>query len=791
MTGDDNHDGDHPKTSNTTPPVPLLTQQIPHTVLSIKLPILKKRECDIWAMKMEHYLSHTDYPIWQVIQNSSGHVSVTTDINGMIKVLPPKTAEEMWEAINSRFGGNDESKKMQKYSLKQQFEDGEAIDWSGHVEEDTQNYAMMAYSSSNSGFDNETLIDDMDSKTSDYASCESDSSVEPSTFVHEPIVNESKVVSPIIEEYESDSDDDLVFNIQEDKEKPSCAFTESVKHVNTARKNIKEKGTPNHCLKIEKQDSHGHNRKDHKVNTVNSSLSAIQGNGDTAVKASAGRNPQHEVVNFLAGDLFYGNAKSKLLWLLLLQRDAYEKKLIHVLKIHTDDNVVDLLTKAFDVSRFKLLSKALASPKQTALSKDESNPLIVDSLLKYIVINAPCYNNEALAILEQTAAGVITPWFENMLVPAAEEVGQAQDDVSIPTEPSTSKPHKKHNSKKQQPIAPKVPSPESSTEHQLPSPSNDPIPNADKDSLKFQEFIDFCTRLSNKVLDLESEVIDIKSSFTYKNEKLEDRVHKLEEENKILKEKSFKSAKIDTSAPDIDEEEHAEVEEVLEVVTAAKLITEVVTTTEPTTTAAQVPKASSPRRRRDVVIQDLKKIAALVIVHTENDVIEQVKRSERQNNVMMRYQALNRKPLTEAQARKNMMIYLKNMAGFKMNFFKGMTYSEIRPPFEKHYNSNQAFLERVEEEEITKKQRMDKEAVELKRHLQIVANDDDDVYTEVTPLASKNFDREDFKTLWKLVKERFETTEPKNFLDDFLLNILRIMFEKPNIEANVWKDQKG
>nr|GFA40039.1 putative ribonuclease H-like domain-containing protein [Tanacetum cinerariifolium] len=36
-------------------------------------------------------------------------------------------------------------------------------------------------------------------------------------------------------------------------------------------------------------------------------------------------------------------------------RDAYEKKLIHVLKIHTDDNVADLLTKAFNVSRFNFL----------------------------------------------------------------------------------------------------------------------------------------------------------------------------------------------------------------------------------------------------------------------------------------------------------------------------------------------------------------------------------------------------------------------------------------------------
>nr|GEV73556.1 hypothetical protein [Tanacetum cinerariifolium] len=425
-----------------------------------------------------------------------------------------------------------------------------------------------------------------------------------------------------------------------------------------------------------------------------------------------------------------------------------------------------------------------------------------------------------------------------MLVPAAEEVGQYQDDLSIPTEPSTAKPHKKHKSKKQQTKAHKVPSPEPSPEHQLPSPSNDPIPDADKDSLKFQELMDLCIRLSNKVLDLESEVIDIKSSFTDKIEKLEDRVHKLEEENMILKETSFKSAKNDIAAPvedkeesfkqermiadmdkilsmqDIDEEEPAEVEEVLEVVTAAKLIIEVVTTTEPTTTVAQVPKASAPRRRRGVVIQDPEETATSLIVHTENDVIEQVKRSERQNDAVI------------------------------------MTYSEIRPLFEKHYNSTQAFLERVEEEvivqekeikeegnkrqgesleqEIAKKQRMDEEADELKRHLQIVANDDDDVYTKATPLASKvpvvdyeihhednkpyykiiradrthklflsfitllkNFDREDLETLWKLVKERFKTIEPKNFSDDFLLNIRKIMFEKPNIEASVWKDQKG
>ncbi|GJS15541.1 hypothetical protein Tco_0410013, partial [Tanacetum coccineum] len=36
-------------------------------------------------------------------------------------------------------------------------------------------------------------------------------------------------------------------------------------------------------------------------------------------------------------------------------RDCYEKRLIEVIKIHTDHNVADLLIKGFDVTRFNLL----------------------------------------------------------------------------------------------------------------------------------------------------------------------------------------------------------------------------------------------------------------------------------------------------------------------------------------------------------------------------------------------------------------------------------------------------
>ncbi|GKE13346.1 hypothetical protein Tco_1416897, partial [Tanacetum coccineum] len=79
-----------PPSSSQTP-----TQQTPHIVSTIKLPILKKGEYDIWAIKMEHYLAHTDYPIREVIQNGNGPVSITTDTQGQIKVLPPRTAEEI------------------------------------------------------------------------------------------------------------------------------------------------------------------------------------------------------------------------------------------------------------------------------------------------------------------------------------------------------------------------------------------------------------------------------------------------------------------------------------------------------------------------------------------------------------------------------------------------------------------------------------------------------------------------------------------------------------------------
>ncbi|GKA49006.1 hypothetical protein Tco_0741964, partial [Tanacetum coccineum] len=84
-----------------------------------------------------------------------------------------------------------------------------------------------------------------------------------------------------------------------------------------------------------------------------------------AVQALTG-NQQLVDVNFLVKDSYLGSARSRQLWQILLLRqnmlqlliavgkDCYEKRLIDVLKIHTDPNVAYLLTKGFDVTRISM-----------------------------------------------------------------------------------------------------------------------------------------------------------------------------------------------------------------------------------------------------------------------------------------------------------------------------------------------------------------------------------------------------------------------------------------------------
>nr|GEY10792.1 hypothetical protein [Tanacetum cinerariifolium] len=268
-----------------------------------------------------------------------------------------------------------------------------------------------------------------------------------------------------------------------------------------------------------------------------------------------------------------------------------------------------------------------------------------------------------------------------------------------------------------------------------------------------------------------------------------------------------------------DELKPVELQEVVEVVTTAKLITEVVTTASTTITAAapQLTIAAAPtlttapstaRRRKRVVIRDIEESATpSTIIHFEaksKDKGKGILRKQKKDNDVKRYQAFKRKPQTEAQARKNMMIYLRN----------------TNEQMDEEDSRVLKRLSKSQDDKVAKKQKLDEEVEELKRHLQIVPNNKDDVYTEATPLGLKvlvvdyeiytennklyykikradglhqlylsflsmlrNFDREDLEVLWQLVKERFASTKPKNFSDDFLLTTLEAMFDKPDIQA--------
>ncbi|GJT08462.1 putative ribonuclease H-like domain-containing protein [Tanacetum coccineum] len=127
----------------------------PPTITAMKIPIIKKGEYDIWSMRMRQYICHTDHNLWDIIVNGDLEDEATHS-GEKSSPLVPKTAKQLaarrnqeriksilllaipdeyllkfhnvpdakslWAAIKSRFGGNEESKKMQKNVLKHQFE---------------------------------------------------------------------------------------------------------------------------------------------------------------------------------------------------------------------------------------------------------------------------------------------------------------------------------------------------------------------------------------------------------------------------------------------------------------------------------------------------------------------------------------------------------------------------------------------------------------------------------------------------------------------------------------------
>nr|GEW13904.1 hypothetical protein [Tanacetum cinerariifolium] len=127
----------------------------PQVVSAAKLPIVNPNEFDLWKMRIEQYFLMTEYSLWEVILNGDAPIPSRT-VEGVVQPITPTTAKHrlarknelkargtllmalpnkhqlkfnsykdaktLMEAIEKNFGGNTETKKVQKTLLKQQFE---------------------------------------------------------------------------------------------------------------------------------------------------------------------------------------------------------------------------------------------------------------------------------------------------------------------------------------------------------------------------------------------------------------------------------------------------------------------------------------------------------------------------------------------------------------------------------------------------------------------------------------------------------------------------------------------
>nr|GEX97100.1 hypothetical protein [Tanacetum cinerariifolium] len=309
-----------------------------------------------------------------------------------------------------------------------------------------------------------------------------------------------------------------------------------------------------------------------------------------------------------------------------------------------------------------------------------------------------------------------------------------------------------------------VPTPPPSSIAQPSSPSQQQQPSQPTTIFMdlLNNLLETCTALTRRVENLKQDKIAQALEIT----KLKQRVRKLENKKKLrvsglkrlrkgeiianidadegitLKDVVAVVKEVEVLSVHDDVEELAELQEVIEVVTTAKLMTEVVTAATTTNTAA-APITAAPR----IMVEEPEPLKKQAQIEQDEAYARELEAELNKN--------INWDDVIESPNQKEYDCLSVEYGWIQDGLFKGMSYDDIRPIFEKYFNSNVAFLEKskeqLEEEEsialkrqreslkekTAKKQKLDEEVEELKKHLQIVTNDDDDVYTEATPLALK------------------------------------------------------
>nr|GEW02680.1 hypothetical protein [Tanacetum cinerariifolium] len=220
-----------------------------------------------------------------------------------------------------------------------------------------------------------------------------------------------------------------------------------------------------------------------------------------------------------------------------------------------------------------------------------------------------------------------------------------------------------------------------------------------------------------------------------------------------------------------DELEPVELQEAVEVVSTAKLMTEVVTAASATTTTADTlilagaitTAPSAARKRKRVVIRDPEEtVTPSIVIHSEPKskdkgkgiMVEEPKPLKKQAQIEQD-EAYARELESELKKNIDWDKVIEQVQRKEKEDNAVMSYDDVRPIFKKYFNFNVDFLEKTKEqmeeednralkrasktqaEKAAKKKKLDEEVEELKKHLQIVPNNDDDVYTKATHLALK------------------------------------------------------
>ncbi|GJU88210.1 putative ribonuclease H-like domain-containing protein [Tanacetum coccineum] len=487
-------------------------------------------------------------------------------------------------------------------------------------------------------------------------------------------------------------------------------------------------------------------------------------------------------------------------------RDSYEKRLIEMVKIHTDYNVTDLLTKAFDVTRFQFLIASIAGSEEF----HEIVDFLAGSHIRYALTTNPTIYVSLVEQFWQTATVETINDGEPHITVTVDEHNFAITEASV----------RRHL--------------------QLADVDGGYTPRSVEGSIKLNELTNLCTKLVDRVTSLETELTKTKHVYGKTIIKLVKKVKHLED--KLKSTKVRRKARIVLS-----EEEEELVSETLQqqeltplkdqsvqdqsissykvdlsLLSAAKILAEASTEKiktykkRRTSTDEEIArKLHEEEQANSMELQEQERLnleAAKVLQRRLDQrqesedidwskIVEQVQ--ERQSGSMIRYQTLKKKPATVAQANKNMKIYLKNIARYMMFNFKGMTYDQIRPIFEKEYNKESfkklrivqaSSSEPVQEPSTSEPNEPSEE--DLNKMMEIIPVEEfkPEVLQTKYPIMdweihTEGSRKEDLDTLWKLVKEKFSSAEPVEDMEKVLWIELKRLYE-PDKDDILWKLQR-